>query len=142
MIKLNTLLAEAKLNMSIPSDIKKIYSIFRKNGKQLYVVGGAVRDAILGSSPKDFDLATDARPEEVINMINKDGSFKVGDEVGKSFGVVIVNGHEIATFRKDIGSGRRPDAVDYTDIKGDVQRRDLTINALFYDIGKERLLIW
>ena len=65
MIKLNTLLAEAKLNMSIPSDIKKLYSIFRKNGHQLYVVGGAVRDAILGSSPKDFDLATGAKPEEV-----------------------------------------------------------------------------
>ena len=133
---LTTLLAEAKLNMSIPSDIKKLYSIFRKNGHQLYVVGGAVRDAILGSSPKDFDLATGAKPEEVIAMIKKDGTFKVGDEVGKSFGVVIVNGHEIATFRKDIGSGRRPDAVDYTDIQGDVKRRDLTINALFYDIGK------
>ena len=81
MIKLKTLIAEAKLNMSIPSDIKKIYSIFRKNGHQLYVVGGAVRDAILGSSPKDFDLATGAKPEEVIAMIKKDGTFKVGDEV-------------------------------------------------------------
>ena len=140
MIYLKTLLAEAKLNMSIPSDIKKLYSIFRKNGHQLYVVGGAVRDAILGSSPKDFDLATGAKPEEVIAMIKKDGSFKVGDEVGKQFGVVIVNGHEIATFRKDIGSGRRPDAVDYTDIKGDVERRDLTINALFYDIGKQTIV--
>ena len=136
MILLTTLLAESKLKLNIPSDIKKIHKAFKKSGKQLFVVGGAVRDAILGSSPKDFDLATGAKPEEVIDMIKKDGSFKVGDEVGKSFGVVIVNGHEIATFRKDIGSGRRPDAVDYTDIKGDVQRRDLTINALFYDIGK------
>ena len=86
----------------------------------IFLVGGAVRDAILGSSPKDFDLATGAKPEEVIAMIKKDGTFEVGKEVGKSFGVVIINGHEIATFRKDIGSGRRPDAVDYTDIKGDV----------------------
>ena len=103
-----------------------------------YVVGGAVRDAILGSSPKDFDLATDAKPDEV-EAIAKQGKFKTVD-VGKSFGVVIVNGHEIATFRKDIGKGRRPDAVDFTDIKGDVKRRDLTINALFYDIGKKQIV--
>ncbi len=120
MIKLTTILAEAKLKMNIPSDIKKIYKAFRKSGKQLYVVGGAVRDAILGKSPKDFDLATDAKPEEV-EKIAKQGGFKTVD-VGKSFGVVVVNGHEIATFRKDIGKGRRPDAVDYTDIKGDVKR--------------------
>jgi tRNA nucleotidyltransferase/poly(A) polymerase len=138
MIHLTTLLAEAKLKLNIPSDIKKIYKLFKKNGKQLYVVGGAVRDAILGKSPKDFDLTTDAKPDEVL-AIAKKGGFKTV-EVGKSFGVVIVGGHEIATFRKDIGKGRRPDAVDFTDIKGDVKRRDLTINALFYDIGKKQIV--
>ena len=112
MIYLNTLLAESKLKLNIPSDIKKLYKLFKKNGKQLYVVGGAVRDAILGKSPKDFDLTTDAKPEEV-EAIAKQGKFK-SDIVGKSFGVVIVNKHEIATFRKDIGKGRRPDAVDFT----------------------------
>ena len=61
-------------------------------------------------------------------------------EVGKSFGVVMVGGHEIATFRKDIGIGRRPSSVDYTDIEGDVRRRDLTINALFYDIDKKEIV--
>ena len=61
-------------------------------------------------------------------------------EVGKSFGVVMVGGHEIATFRKDIGKGRRPSSVDYTDIEGDVRRRDLTINALFYDIDKKEIV--
>jgi len=138
MIYLNTLLAESKLKLNLPSDIKKIYKLFKKNGKQLYVVGGAVRDAILGKSPKDFDLATDAKPDEVLK-IAKDGGFKTV-EVGKQFGVVIVGGHEIATFRKDIGKGRRPDAVDFTDIQGDVKRRDLTINALFYDIGKKQIV--
>ena len=138
MIYLNTLLAESKLKLNIPSDIKKIYKLFKKNRKQLFVVGGAVRDAILGKSPKDFDLATDAKPEEVED-IAKQGGFKTVD-VGKSFGVVIVNGHEIATFRKDIGKGRRPDSVDYTDIKGDVMRRDLTINALFYDMGRGEIV--
>jgi len=138
MIYLNTLLAEAKLKLNIPSDIKKLYKLFKKNGKQLYVVGGAVRDAILGKSPKDFDLTTDAKPDEVLD-IAKQGKFK-SVEVGKQFGVVVVGGHEIATFRKDIGKGRRPDAVDFTDIKGDVKRRDLTINALFYDIGKKQIV--
>ena len=138
MIYLNTLLAEAKLKLNIPSDIKKLYKLFKKNGKQLYVVGGAVRDAILGKSPKDFDLTTDAKPDEVLD-IAKQGGFK-SVEVGKQFGVVMVGGHEIATFRKDIGKGRRPDAVDFTDIKGDVKRRDLTINALFYDIGKKQIV--
>jgi tRNA nucleotidyltransferase/poly(A) polymerase len=136
---LSTLLAESKLKLNIPSDIKKIYKVFRRNGKQLFVVGGAVRDAILGKRPKDFDLATDAKPEEVIAIAKKNG-LKVTDEVGKQFGVVLVNGHEIATFRKDIGKGRRPDAVDFTDIKGDVKRRDLTINALFYDMGRGEIV--
>ena len=139
MIHLKTILAESKLKLNLPSDIKKIYKLFKKNGKQLFVVGGAVRDAILGKSPKDFDLATDAKPEEV-EKIAKQGGFKAVDVKGRQFGVVIVNGHEIATFRKDIGKGRRPTSVDYTDIKGDVQRRDLTINALFYDIGKSEIV--
>ena len=138
MIRLTTLLTESKLKLNIPSDIKKLYKLFKKNGKQLYVVGGAVRDAILGKSPKDFDLTTDAKPDEVLD-IAKQGKFK-SVEVGKQFGVVVVGGHEIATFRKDIGKGRRPDAVDFTDIKGDVKRRDLTINALFYDIGKGQIV--
>ena len=139
MIHLTTLLAESKLKLNIPSDIKKIHKAFKKSGKQLFVVGGAVRDAILGKSPKDFDLATDAKPDEVI-AIAKKNKLKAVDVGGKSFGVVVVNGHEVATFRKDIGKGRRPSAVDYTDIKGDVMRRDLTINALFYDMGRNEIV--
>ncbi len=85
MIRLSTLLAEAKLKLNIPSDIKKLHKLFKKNGKQLYVVGGAVRDAILGKSPKDFDLTTDAKPDEVLD-IAKQGGFK-SVEVGKQFDV-------------------------------------------------------
>ena len=134
------MLAEDKLRMKIPSDIKKIHKAFKKSGKQLYVVGGAVRDAILGKSPKDFDLTTDAKPDEVMDIAKKN-KLKAIDVGGKSFGVVLVNGHEIATFRKDIGKGRRPDAVEFTpDIKIDVQRRDLTVNALYYDIGKGQIV--
>ena len=125
---------ENNLNLNIPEDILQLHRAFIKNGKKLYVVGGAVRDAILGKDPKDYDLATDATPDEVLSIAEKEGLKTL--EIGKQFGVVIVNGHEIATFRKDIGKGRRPDSVEYTDIEGDVNRRDLTINALFYDIDK------
>ena len=141
MIKLRTLLPlneYSKFRLNIPSDIRKIHKLFKKNRKKLFVVGGAVRDAILGKNPKDFDLATDAKPDEVL-AIAKKGGLKTY-EVGKQFGVVIVAGHEIATFRKDIGKGRRPSSVDYTDIEGDVKRRDLTINALFYDLDRGEIV--
>ncbi len=128
----------SKFRLNIPSDIRKIHKLFKKNKKKLFVVGGAVRDAILGKSPKDFDLATDAKPDEVLQIAKKGGLKTV--EVGKQFGVVIVGGHEIATFRKDIGKGRRPSSVDYTDIEGDVKRRDLTINALFYDMDRGEIV--
>ena len=137
-------LTEAKntLKMNVPSDILDLHKLFKKNGKELYIVGGAVRDALLGNKPKDFDLATDAFPAEVIDIVTKAGYTTTG-EVGHQFGVVIVNvpsdpaGVEVATFREDIGKGRRPDAVEYSTIDKDVLRRDLTINALFYDMGKE-----
>ena len=128
----------SKFRLNIPSDIRKIHKLFKKNKKKLFVVGGAVRDAILGKNPKDFDLATDAKPDEVLAIAKKGGLKTV--EVGKQFGVVIVGGHEIATFRKDIGKGRRPSSVDYTDIEGDVKRRDLTINALFYDLDRGEIV--
>ena len=141
------LLTEAKnsLKMNVPSDILDLHKLFKKNGKELYIVGGAVRDALLGNKPKDFDLATDAFPAEVIDIVTKAGYTTTG-EVGHQFGVVIVNvpsdpaGVEVATFREDIGKGRRPDAVEYSTIDKDVLRRDLTINALFYDMGREEVV--
>ena len=132
--------AQSSLKLNVPSDIIDLYNLFKKNGKELYIVGGAVRDALLGKKPKDFDLATNALPVEVVKMVQDAGYSTIG-EVGQQFGVVIVqipsdkNGVEIATFREDVGSGRRPDSVNYSTIDKDVLRRDLTINALFYDIG-------
>jgi tRNA nucleotidyltransferase (CCA-adding enzyme) len=125
-----------KFNIPIPSDIQQIKDAFKKNGFKLYVVGGAVRDALLGKTPKDYDLATDAVPDKVEEMMKQAGLRTL--PTGKAFGVINVftdqGEYEIATFRTDVGSGRRPDAVSFTDIEGDVKRRDLTINALFYDI--------
>lgn len=133
--------ANQSLKLNVPKDVLDLHSLFKKNKRELYVVGGAVRDALLGQKPKDFDLATDAKPEEVVKILKSGGVETIG-EVGQAFGVVIAKtpdfpeGMEIATFREDIGSGRRPDAVKFSTIDKDVLRRDLTINALFYDIDR------
>ena len=126
------------LDLPVPPDIREMTKKFRAAGHELYIVGGAVRDALLNKTPKDYDLATSAPPDEVIELFSGSPEFQT-KPVGEAFGVVLVkssdgNEYEVATFRKDIGKGRRPDAVEFTDIQSDVQRRDLTINALFYDL--------
>lgn len=132
-----------QMKMPIPDEVRQISDAFDIAGYNLYVVGGAVRDFMLGKSPKDYDLATDAHPYKSLEIIKGMGLNSL--EVGKSFGVVIAIGesgeeYEIATFREDVGSGRRPDAVNFADISTDVQRRDLTINALFYDIDEDKVV--
>lgn len=132
--------------MKLPDNVYRLSAAFKAAGFELYVVGGAVRDAVLGIEPKDIDLATNALPDQVAQIIVGMTGMAGLDEVGKSFGVVrarlndiideldALSEYEIATFRTDIGAGRRPEAVQFTTIENDVMRRDLTINALFYDI--------
>lgn len=131
-----------KFDMPIPEDIQQIKDIFKSNGFKLYIVGGAVRDALLGKIPKDYDLATDALPDKVEEMMNSANLKTL--PTGKAFGVINVftnlGEYEIATFREDLSGGRRPDAVSFTNIEGDVKRRDLTINALFYDIDTKEVV--
>lgn len=134
------LLAETRVkhSMPIPEDIMGIKDVFKKNKFKLYIVGGAVRDTLQGKPIKDYDLATDAFPDKVEDIMHAAGYKTIG--TGKSFGVINVftkdDEYEIATFREDVGysDGRRPDAVTFSNIETDVKRRDLTINALFYDI--------
>ncbi len=105
----------------------------QENGFTAYWAGGCVRDKLLDRSPKDYDVATDATPDEIAAL------FPHAILVGKSFGVVRapVEGTylEIATFRRDSVylDGRRPESVTFTTPREDAQRRDFTINALFYD---------
>jgi hypothetical protein len=102
----------------------------RSQGFQAWLVGGCVRDLLLGREPKDYDISTDARPEELL------GLFPRAHLVGAQFGVVLVDGVEIATFRSDhsYADGRHPGRVVFeTDPKQDVLRRDFTINALLLD---------
>lgn len=131
----------------IPQSVKDLQQLFKASGKKLYVVGGAVRDFLTGDKPKDFDLSTDALPDEVLEIIGN--KYKTNLQ-GKSFGVVVVYtddqpmGMEIATFRSDIyddklGKTRNPD-VKFTTIDQDVLRRDLRINGLFYDLDKKEIV--
>ena len=135
-----------KSDIPVPEGARDIQKVMKGAGHELYLVGGAVRDHLLGKKPKDFDLATGAPPDEVIKLLSQDGRFRVQDDPkGKQFGVVLVNdseGHEyeIATFREDVGEGRRPDEVKFTTIDEDVTRRDLTINALFYDLDTNEIV--
>ncbi|MBI5414803.1 CCA tRNA nucleotidyltransferase [Candidatus Peregrinibacteria bacterium] len=111
----------------------QIVKTLQNAGYIAYFAGGAVRDILLGNSPDDIDIATNAKPEEIEKLFAKTYS------IGKHFGVILVeeNGHhfEIATFRSDAGytDGRRPNAVFFTDAKEDAFRRDFTINGMFFD---------
>ena len=112
----------------------------RERGHEAYFAGGCVRDQLLGQEPKDYDIATDARPDQIVEI------FPGAHGVGAHFGVVIVKdaGHmlEIATFREEgtYTDGRRPDEVSFSHAKADAQRRDFTINGLFYDPVEDSVL--
>lgn len=134
-----------KFNMVIPEDIIDIKDVFKRNGYKLYLVGGCVRDAILNKTPKDFDLATDALPDKVEEIL-KEGGFRTLP-TGKAFGVINVftdkGEYEIATFRAEVYDDkdkRRPNSVEFSNIETDSKRRDLTINALYYDIDTHEIV--
>jgi poly(A) polymerase len=113
-----------------PSTAIRIAAQLREHGYQAWLVGGCVRDLLLGREPKDYDISTDARPDQLLEM------FPQAQLVGAQFGVVLVDGVEVATFRSDHSyqDGRHPSDVTFeTDPKQDVLRRDFTINALLLD---------
>jgi poly(A) polymerase len=134
--------------MNAKKHAEQIVGELRRTGHQAYLVGGCVRDLLLGREPADFDVATDATPEEVIAV------FPETYAVGAQFGVVLVPlrddvaGNksvvvEVATFRSDIGysDGRHPDQVRFSkDPSEDVRRRDFTINGLLFDPVSDEVL--
>lgn len=115
------------------SRVKSIYHSLGREGHQLLIVGGAVRDWILGLQPKDIDLVTTATPEELERIFPKT------IPVGKDFGVMIVvqdeRPFEVATLRTEgrYLDGRHPEQVAWGTIDQDVHRRDFTINSIYYD---------
>jgi poly(A) polymerase len=119
----------------------RVVERLRAAGYQAYLVGGCVRDLLLGRNPEDYDVATDARPERVVEM------FPGALLVGAHFGVVLVREGgaevEVATFRSDhsYGDGRHPLSVEFeTDPRQDVIRRDFTVNGLLLDPATGQVL--
>jgi poly(A) polymerase len=109
----------------------------RAAGFEALWAGGCVRDQLLGLEPKDYDVATSAKPDEIRNLFGRRRTL----EIGASFGVITVLGPraagqiEVATFRTDAAysDGRHPDSVAFTTAQNDAARRDFTINGLFFD---------
>ena len=137
-------------DIKLPNDIIEVSNAYIKAGKDIFLVGGAVRDFIQGKEPKDWDLVTNALPEESKEILK---GFKLSDEQGKNFGVLRLytkdepEGYEIASYRKDISKGRDTKGDDqkvemgkHITIFDDCMRRDLTMNALFYDIKNKQIV--
>ena len=111
---------------------------------EAYWAGGCVRDLLRGFDPGDYDVATTATPEQVRTLFGRKRTLAVGE----SFGVIIVlppaglSPIEVATFRTEgaYGDGRRPDSVAFATAREDAQRRDFTINGMFFDPVEEQVL--
>ena len=121
--------------IKIPQQVNRAIEILRQSGYSAYVVGGAVRDALMGHEAHDWDIATSAKPKETLEVFR---DFRV-IETGVKHGTVtvIIDGEslEITTYRTESGysDGRHPDSVEFTDmIEDDLSRRDFTVNAIAY----------
>lgn len=112
----------------------------RQAGFAAYLAGGYVRDRVLGLKAKDFDIATDARPEVVQRLF--DNTIAVGARFGVIMVIIDGGQFEVATFRADAAylDGRRPSAVSFGTIEEDVQRRDFTIGGMYYDPATDRVI--
>ena len=123
--------------MNIPNKEESIWTALIDAGFKAYLVGGAVRDILLGHNPKDWDFATNATPAQIQEIFMDGFGFKL-DFVGASFGVMMVDGVEVATFRGDryFGGGDKDVEISYVEtIEEDLARRDFTINAMAMDMG-------
>ena len=122
--------------IKIPNDVKTVMDVLTNNGYKAYVVGGCVRDSIMGRTPNDWDVTTDAAPEKIKELFS---GFKTVDTGIKHGTVLIVSGKtpvETTTFRLDgeYSDNRHPDKVTFTkNVCEDLSRRDFTINAMAYN---------
>jgi len=128
------------MRIEIPEDVKTISRIIRNAGFKSYLVGGAVRDQLLGLAAKDYDLCTDARPEDIISLFRK--VIPTGIKHGTVTVLMNRKSYEVTTFRIDgeYSDGRRPDRIHFTDdLTEDLKRRDFTINSIAYDVLEHKI---
>jgi poly(A) polymerase len=122
----------------------EIVQKLRAAGFEAVWAGGCVRDALLGLEPKDYDVATTATPEQIRELFGNRQTLAIG----AAFGVItVLKRHpamqiEVATFRRDAdySDGRRPDSVTFSNMQQDAERRDITINGMFFDPIENRLI--
>lgn len=131
-----------KADMTLPGYVADVIRRLEENGHSAYAVGGCVRDMLMGRVPHDYDVCTDALPEQTKNAFPDRTTIDTGIKHGTV--TVISDGHpvEITTFRTESGysDGRHPDSVSFTaSLEGDLSRRDFTVNAMAYS-GKTGLI--
>ena len=122
--------------MALPQAVRPCLRMLQKAGYQAYLVGGCVRDSLLGRKPQDYDLCTDATPEEIAKVFSRYELVRNGEKHG-TIGVIMGGTlYEITTFRTEGGyqDNRHPDWVRFVrDVEDDLARRDFTINAMAYN---------
>lgn len=135
------LIRARKLNQYIPQDLKELAVIFFERGFCCYLVGGALRDLLLGKDVNDFDLATDALPAEVKEI------FEEHISTGEAYGTITIKykerHYEVTTLRQEssYADGRHPDTIEFTkEVQDDLRRRDFTINALAYNVYNSEMI--
>lgn len=124
--------------MPLPSNVEYVLSKLKENGYQAYVVGGAVRDFLMGKTPHDYDLTSDALPSQISEVFKEFYQEHSGEKHGTIRVIIDHKPIEITTFRCDEGytDYRRPDNVEFVkDIYIDSKRRDFSINAFYYSEG-------
>ena len=124
--------------------LKELSNLYAKNGFQIYLVGGAVRDGILDIETKDFDFTTNASSEDSIKMLNKN-KYKT-TEIGRAFGTIETTVEDysihITTYREDKYNkdSRKPEIKTSGELETDLSRRDFTVNAIAYDINNSEII--
>ena len=121
--------------IKIPPQVNRAMEILQSNGHTAYVVGGAVRDALMGKTPHDWDITASALPEETLEAFRDFRTVETGLKHGTVTVIIDGTSLEITTYRTETGysDNRHPDRVDFTDkVEDDLSRRDFTVNAIAY----------
>lgn len=122
--------------MLIPQYVNRVIYTLETNGYEAFIVGGSVRDLLLGKEPSDYDITTNATPDEILELFTDYKTIFIGKEYGTVVVVQLEGNIEVTTYRKEgeYIDGRRPSEVFFTkDILEDLSRRDFTINSMAYN---------